>query len=560
MSRSLDVFLTRTSLWNGCGLGAGRLQFSLTITLEAGGALTPRSSSWRLHWRAGFTIICARYMVFSVPFFLTIFLPLVLVGCWLVGWWEQRWHERRGLPFTWIGVNRLLLLASLLFYFWGEGFGLGWLVASVLFNALCAELLVHRESEFWRKGWVAACIASNLLFLGWFKYAGFTVTSLNLLPGLELPIPEVALPLGISFYTFQAMSYVIDVYRREVRPARSVTDFACYVTMFPQLVAGPIVRYADIAALLERRSIRMEQVASGFKRFLGGLAKKMLLANTVAKMADAVWGVVEQGHGVPIGMAWVGLLCYALQIYFDFSGYSDMAIGMGRMLGFEFKENFLHPYSAVNIRDFWRKWHISLSTWFRDYLYIPLGGNRHGRVRTGLNCLIVFGLCGLWHGASVIFLLWGLWHGLFIMAERLLAPARRASSAPARPAELTFLGLGVSHVYTLLVVLAGWVLFRSADLDDALRMFQSLFGQGNVTREARVLWLDFSPKVVAAMLIGGLIAYPVVPWARRHLHACCARCAWLPDLAEWLLLTLFGLASMVMMAGGAYNPFIYFRF
>lgn len=499
-------------------------------------------------------------MVFSVPIFLTIFLPLVLAGCWLLGVLEKRWHERHGTSFSWLGVNTLLLLASLLFYFWGEGFGVGWLLASVLFNAWCAELIVRRESETWRKGWVAACIASNLLFLGWFKYAGFAATSLNLLPGLHLAIPEVALPLGISFYTFQAMSYVIDVYRRAVRPARRITDFACYVTMFPQLVAGPIVRYADIATMLEHRSIRLDQVASGFKRFLCGLAKKMLLANTVAQMADAVWGVVEQGHGVSPTMAWIGLLCYALQIYYDFSGYSDMAIGMGRMLGFEFEENFRHPYSACNIRDFWRKWHISLSTWFRDYLYIPLGGNRQGRIRTGLNCLIVFGLCGLWHGASVIFLLWGLWHGFFIMAERLLAPARRHAPPTARPAALNLLGLGLSHVYTLLVVLAGWVLFRSADLDDALRLFQSMLGQAPITRESRVLWLDFSPKVILAMLAGGLIAYPVVPWARRHLHRLCGRQTWLPDLAEWLLLTLFGLASMVMMAGGAYNPFIYFRF
>ncbi len=508
----------------------------------------------------GLAISILLAMVFSSPFFLTVFLPLALAACWGLGWLEERWCARRGIPFTWIGVNSLLLLLSLLFYAWGEGLGVGWLLASVLFNALCARLIHLRESPSWRKGWLAAGVAANLLFLGWFKYAGFAARSLNLIPGLHLTIPEVALPLGISFYTFQAMSYVFDVYRRHVAPCRSLTDFACYVTMFPQLVAGPIVRYADVAARLQKREIRLDQVASGWKRFLCGLGKKVLLANTLGEMADAVWGVVEQGHGVPAGMAWIGLVCYALQIYYDFSGYSDMAIGMGRMLGFKFLENFLHPYSALSIRDFWRKWHLSLSTWFRDYVYIPLGGNRISRARTGLNCVIVFGLCGLWHGASPMFVLWGLWHGFFLMAERVLAPRPPPRTTAGRPGLWRWPAAAVANAYALLVVLAGWVLFRSADLDDAARLFQSLLGCGQVTREARVLWLDWSPKVVLAMLAGLPLAYPVAPWARRLVHHCCARLPWLPELAEWLWLTLVGLASLLMVAGGAYNPFIYFRF
>ena len=499
-------------------------------------------------------------MVFSVPFFLTVFLPMVLVGCWLLGWMERRWCVWRGVPFTWSGVNFLLLLFSLLFYFWGEGWGVGWLIASVLFNALCGRMVASRESPGWRKGWLGFGVAGNLLFLGWFKYANFAVRSLNLLPGLEFQGPGVLLPLGISFYTFQAMSYVIDVYRREVEPARSLTDFACYVTMFPQLVAGPIVRYADVAARLQKREIRLEQVASGWKRFLCGLSKKVLLANTLGEMADAVWGVVEQGHAVPASMAWIGLACYALQIYYDFSGYSDMAIGLGRMLGFEFLENFRHPYSALSIRDFWRKWHLSLSTWFRDYLYIPLGGNRISHVRTGVNCLVVFGLCGLWHGASAMFLLWGLWHGLFLMAERILIRPDHRRTQGGRPSPWRYLGLGVAHVYALLVVLAGWVFFRSVTYADAALFFQSLAGLGHVTREARVLWLELSPKVVLAMLAGILVAYPVVPWARRHIRRWCATAPWLPELGEWLVLTLLGLLALVMVAGGAYNPFIYFRF
>jgi len=499
-------------------------------------------------------------MVFSSAFFLTVFLPLVLAGCWTLGWAERRWCASRGRPFTWGAVNFLLLVFSLFFYFWGEGLMVGWLIASVFFNVYCARLLATRDDPAWRKGWLAFCMVGNLLFLGWFKYAAFATRSLNLLPGLEIPVPEVALPLGISFYTFQTMSYVIDVYRRDTEPTRRIVDFACYTTMFPQLVAGPIVRYADVAARLQKREIRFERVASGGKRFLCGLGKKMLLANTLGEMADAVWGVVELGHGVPTGMAWVGLLCYALQIYYDFSGYSDMAIGMGRMLGFDFLENFQHPYSAHSVRDFWRKWHISLSTWFRDYVYIPLGGNRISPARTGVNCLLVFGLCGLWHGASAMFVLWGLWHGLFLMAERWLPAPDRKPAPAGRMSFGTWLGWPLANVYALTVVLIGWVLFRSESLADAARLFQSLAGCGQVTREARILWLEFSPKVALAMGAGMLLAYPVVPWARRLVRAGCARCLWLPELGEWLLLTLIGLASLVMVAGGAYNPFIYFRF
>ena len=532
-------------------------------------------------------------MVFSTPIFLTVFLPLVLAGAWGLGWLE----DRRGgaAPRAW--TNAFLLAASLFFYFWGEGRGVCWLAGSIAFNALAAQVLAAREGKAWRRGWLGAGIAGNLAFLGWFKYAGFAARSLNLLPGVSVPVPEVALPLGISFYTFQAMSYVWDVYRREVPPARRWADFACYVALFPQLVAGPIVRYADIAAQLRERRVRLAGVASGFKRFLCGLGKKVLLANTVAEMADGVWGVVEGGHGVGAGMAWLGAACYALQIYYDFSGYSDMAIGMGRMLGFEFKENFRHPYAARSIREFWRKWHISLSTWFRDYLYIPLGGNRKGRLRTGLNCLVVFGLCGLWHGASAMFVLWGLWHGLFLLAERWMAPPRKARGeicqGPAKnggfcrtlaePGDGAAGGFAkdwqktgvfakawqtaaragkaaAGQAYALGVVLAGWVLFRSESLGDAGRMFRSMAGMGDVTKEARVLWLHCSPKVVAAVCIGAVLAYPVAPWLRERLRARLGGESALLALAEWLVASAAGAAAVLCLAGGAYNPFIYFRF
>ena len=503
-------------------------------------------------------------MVFSTAIFLTVFLPIVLVGCWALGWICHKWSAYTGRPFAWRPVNGLILLTSLFFYFWGEGPGLVWLIASVLFNAECAQILARRETPRWRKSWLWVAVAGNLMLLGWFKYAGFIARTINLIPGVDLPLPEVALPLGISFYTFQAMSYVCDVYRRDTKTTGSIVDFACYVTMFPQLVAGPIVRYVDVAERLGSRCVNLAGVASGFRRFLCGLAKKAIIANTVAGMADAVWGVIEGKHGVSAEMAWLGVICYALQIYYDFSGYSDMAIGMGRMLGFEFKENFLHPYCSASIREFWRRWHISLSTWFRDYLYIPLGGNQKGRTRTCLNSLVVFALCGLWHGASAMFLLWGLWHGTFLMLERLLGPAKHAVKPRLSPvaASVTFV---VSHVYALAVVLIGWVLFRSATLADTGLMLKSLAGVADVSREARVLWLDCNPKLLIAMGAGILLSVPVVPWIRRRLAHQTAKsgggfmsvCLY---AGEWIVLTFLGLTAMLFIAGGAYNPFLYFRF
>ncbi|MBR4190623.1 MAG: MBOAT family protein [Kiritimatiellae bacterium] len=520
-------------------------------------------------------------MVFASPFFLTVFLPAVLLAAWGLGAAGKALAGRRGVAFSWGPVNALLLAASLLFYFWGEGWGVLWLVASVLFNAFCAKLAAPREGrgERFRRGAVAAAVAGNLAFLGWFKYAAFAARSLDLLPGVHIPVPEVALPLGISFYTFQAMSYVVDVGRGTVPPAARLADFACYVAFFPQLVAGPIVRYADIAERLRERSVDLARVSSGFKRFLCGLAKKALVANVVAEAADAVWAVLDGGSAVHPLAAWGGLLAYALQIYYDFSGYSDMAIGMGRMLGFDFKENFLHPYAAVSVRDFWRRWHISLSTWFRDYLYIPLGGNRRGLARTVFNGLAVFALCGLWHGAGAMFLLWGLWHGAFLTLERLLG-----ARGIFQPLEKSFpiigknggnfpmIGKKVSngwktsalrlpgHFYALAVAFAGWILFRSDSPAVAWRMVESLAGCGDVAREARGLWMAFPPKILWGLAVGAACSLPLGPALRNLLRRCLARVPAVAEAAEWAWCTLLGLAAMLFLAGGSYNPFIYFRF
>ena len=518
-------------------------------------------------------------MIFASPFFLTVFLPAVLFSAWLLRAATRRLAALRGLPpsaASWAPVNILLLLASLLFYFWGEGWGVLWLLASIAFNAVCARLAAPSpapapRTDARRRAAVALAVAGNLAFLGWFKYAALAVRTLDLVPGLKIPVPEVALPLGISFYTFQALAYVIDVYRGAVPPAARPTDFACYVALFPQLVAGPIVRYTDIASRLLRRTVTPALVSSGFKRFLCGLAKKVLVANVAAEAADAVWKVLSTGSCVHPLAAWGGLLAYALQIYYDFSGYSDMAIGMGRMLGFDFKENFLHPYSAVTVRDFWRRWHISLSTWFRDYLYIPLGGSRRGLPRTLLNCLIVFALCGLWHGASAMFLLWGLWHGLFLVLERLLS-ATPAGRKVFQPLEKNFPTIGkklsnhwktlLLRLYTLSVVFAGWMLFRSESLSEVWRLLQSLAGCGAVARQARTLWMAFPPKILLALAVGTIFSFPLAPWLLDLLRRTASRlrAPALGEFAEWLWITLLGLAALLFLAGGSYNPFIYFRF
>ncbi len=497
-------------------------------------------------------------MVFSTLIFLTRFLPLVLCAGWALAAVSRRLLPAR---FAWLPVNALLLAASLFFYFWGEGFGVGWLIASILANDLLARLLHRASRPAARKALLAAAVAANLAFLGWFKYAGFLAASLNLLPGVAIPVPKIALPLGISFYTFQAMSYVIDVYRRDVAPAPTPLDFGAYLAMFPQLVAGPIVRYSDIAAQLRARSTPVDRVASGMRRFLRGLVKKVLLANTLAEFADAAWAFADRGLVLPVPLAWLALVAYALQIYYDFSGYSDMAIGIGRMLGFDFPENFLHPYAATSVRDFWRRWHISLSTWFRDYLYIPLGGNRKGLPRTCLNSLVVFALCGLWHGASAMFLLWGLWHGLFLTLERLAS-----SRAPKSPDGRTVLGSTarkspdgramLGHLYATAVFLFGWLLFRCETLGAVGVFLRSLAGR-SAAPETRTLFIDASPKLLLAVLFGLLFAYGR-PAAKGGSGA---ESPSLPaTLLSDLLLTLLGLLSLLLLAGGSYNPFIYFRF
>lgn len=341
-------------------------------------------------------------MVFSSLVFLSVFLPTVLLCYWL-------------LPSI-AGKNILLLAASLFFYAYGEPVYVFLMLASSLFHYLCA-LWICADSKR-NKMILAAVIAVNLGLLCVFKYAAFLTDLVNRMTGLGLPVPQVALPAGISFFTFQAMSYVIDVYRSQVRPQRNFAYVLLYICLFPQLIAGPIVKYHDVEQELFSRRFDAEETARGIRRFIAGLGKKVLIANYMGEIADTLFAApMEQ---VNMAGAWLGAASYMLQIYFDFSGYSDMAIGMGHMFGFHFRENFRYPYGASSIREFWRRWHISLSGWFREYLYIPLGGSRKGRARTCLNKFFVFACTGIWHGANVTFLFWGLFHGCLLMLEEYL--------------------------------------------------------------------------------------------------------------------------------------------
>jgi alginate O-acetyltransferase complex protein AlgI len=478
-------------------------------------------------------------MLFSSTIFLFAFLPIVL-SLYFVSR-DLRWR------------NGLLLVASLFFYAWGEIAYGGVLLASIAANHLFAIAIDARRGARSAARLFGLAVAVNLLLLASFKYANFLADNLDLLlPVLGLGRIELApvhLPIGISFFTFQALTYVIDVYRGQAPVQHKLARTALYIALFPQLVAGPIVRYSEVAEQLGQRSVAASDFAEGVRRFVLGLAKKVLLANSLAVPADAIFSVPSSE--LHFSIVWLGSLCFALQIYFDFSGYSDMAIGLGRCFGFRFPENFDRPYTARSVREFWRRWHITLSTWFRDYLYIPLGGSRLGGLRTHANLLLVFLLCGLWHGASWSFVVWGLWHGSFLVLER-----SRVGAVLARaPAAL-------QRGYTLLVVLLGWVWFRADDLPHALRVFAAMASPGSANSGVHPLALYLDARIAFFLVVGLLCA---APW-RMPLGQPLTAPAGLPRAgagAAWLrfaVLNLLLFACAMSLAAGTHNPFIYFRF
>jgi alginate O-acetyltransferase complex protein AlgI len=427
------------------------------------------------------------------------------------------------------------------------------MLASIAFNYWMA-IAIHRAGEPGRSGarvLLGVAVAVNLAVLGLFKYANFIADNANAIitaaGGAPLALPGVVLPIGISFFTFHAISYVVDVYRRDAIAQKSPIHAALYLLLFPQLIAGPIIRYRNIADQLARRVVRTDDFALGVRRFVAGLGKKVLIADAVALPADRIFAM--PADQLTAGHAWLGIVCYTVQIYFDFSGYSDMALGLGRMFGFRFPENFRWPYIADSVQDFWRRWHISLSAWFRDYLYVPLGGSRVSTARTYLNLATVFFLCGLWHGASWNFVVWGLFHGTFLIVERM-----RGSAAAGGP---RFASQLVRHLYVLLVVMVGWVLFRAPTLAGAMAFLWAMTGLGpSMPTPFAVSW-HLTPEVAIALAAGVIGSMPIIPWlARRARHAPPAGLEW----ASVAALSLILLASVLQMAARSYSPFIYFQF
>ncbi len=469
-------------------------------------------------------------MLFSSPLFLFLFLPLTLAAFFLCG-----------------RSQVVLLLASLVFYAAGEPIYVLLLIAFIVVNYLFGNLLFERRAA--RRAIFMAAVAVDLGVLCWFKYADFILANLGAAIGsdLRLPTGAAALPLGISFFTFQGLAYLSDIHRGYIAPAPSLFRFALFKSFFPQLIAGPIVRYQQVAADFAANRGTQVMFANGAMRFAVGLAKKVIIADNLAVIADRAFNLPAGSHS--FASAWLGVGCFALQIYFDFSGYSDMAIGLGQLFGIRLPENFNYPYVASSIRDFWRRWHITLSTWFRDYVYIPLGGSRHGTGRTYLNLCLVFALCGLWHGASWVFVVWGLYHGLFLILER-MGLRRLLGAAPAP----------VRHLYALLVVTVGWAIFRSPSLAYALAMIQAMAGLGGAA-EAPAAGLvpdQFVLLIIAAGLVGS------TPWYRRlfpraewTLSALSSKPAHLAHAAG-LAVLMFGCFAFV--ASQTHLAFIYFRF
>lgn len=461
-------------------------------------------------------------MVFSTPIFLFLFLPAVLVLNYII-------------PKKYIAAkNVVLLIASLFFYAWGEPKNVLLMLLSIAVNYVCGLLLGRFDSdEKKRKVVLWASVVFNLGLLFFFKYFSFVTGG---------RFPEIALPIGISFFTFQIMSYTIDVYRRSVEPQKSLLKLALYISLFPQLIAGPIVRYIDVEKQLTYRECTAEKTARGMIRFSMGLAKKVIVSNTVAAICDGIFGSTNT---VPAFTAWVGVICYALQIYFDFSGYSDMAIGMGHMLGFDFLENFNYPYVSCSVQEFWRRWHISLSSWFRDYLYIPLGGNRRGKVRTYINLIIVFACTGLWHGASFSFIVWGLWHGLFLVIER-LGFKKALDKLP------KFIG----WIYTMLVVLVGWVFFRADTLSAAMKYLGEMFSFSGGVANGMAQFDNLSFIITSIALV---LCTPVYQLVKGKLEKTEVGKKAAFVIGAVLATGLF-ILSVIFLTGSGYNPFIYFRF
>ena len=469
-------------------------------------------------------------MAFSSNFFVLAYLPIVL----LIYFASPRQAR-----------NAVLLLASLVFYAFDAGKLVWLLVVSILLNHLAGQAIARQSGGRRRKVFILA-VAANLAFLLHYKYAAFLWSSaapLLALAGWAIgPPPSIDMPIGISFFTFQAISYIADIHAGRIAPARRLVDFAAYHSLFPQLIAGPIVRYVEVEKELGDRRGSLDDFADGLFRFCLGLGKKLILADTMGTAADSVFAL--PANELTAGVAWFGVVAYSLQIYFDFAGYSDMAIGLGRMFGFRFPENFNQPYRAQTVTEFWRRWHMTLSRWFRDYVYIPLGGNRLGPETTYRNLFVVFFLCGLWHGAGYTFVFWGLYHGFWLAAERMYAtyvgPLRGGVLAWAR---------------TFLIVVVGWVFFRATSMDQALHILQAMAGLSSPT----VVYYDLQSIAVPRQIFFALcgLAFALVPFGAFSSNLDGTRASACLKAAGALAVFCY---SMALLSANSFNPFIYFRF
>jgi alginate O-acetyltransferase complex protein AlgI len=482
-------------------------------------------------------------MLFSSLLFLYCFLPISLLGYYLINVNYR---------------NYWLLLVSLIFFAWGGVSFTAILIGSIILNyfiGLKVQKHLGTRRGYW---WLFTGVSANLVLLGIFKYANFVISNINsLLGSFSIPlIPDthIVLPIGISFYTFHSLSYLVDIYRRKTTAQRNIFDLSLYIGMFSQLIAGPIIRYSDVWQQLRGRTHNWVKFSYGIERFLIGLGKKVLLANTFAKVADAMF--TSNVADLNALTAWLGIICYALQIYCDFSGYSDMAIGLGRMFGFEFLENFNFPYIARSVKEFWRRWHISLSSFFRDYVYIPLGGSRVKVSRTYLNLLIVFFLTGFWHGASWSFVVWGLFHGFFMVVERL---------GFEKVLEKTWKPL--ANLYTLLVVIFAWVLFRADTLDHALNYWQAMFDFKASGMQTALFFSYMNQELYVAFAVAFAGSFGLFEFLRKRIEpfftsekAVSRMLAYSFHSISVVFYAAVLVTSSLYLIAGSYNPFIYYRF
>jgi len=468
-------------------------------------------------------------MVFSSSIFLFFFLPLVILGYYVL-------RKNQRIYF--------LLFASLFFYAWGEPRYILIMLLSIIINySFGIAIYKSRINKLLARRFLFLSVVCNLGILFYFKYLNFTIDTVNNIFNTSFALHNIVMPIGISFFTFQGMSYVIDLYWQKINVQKNPAKLGFYISFFPQLIAGPIVRYIDIEDQIYHRTESIEKFASGAQRFVIGLTKKVIIANNAGYITDLIFAnsAVENTAVT----AWLGIICYAFQIYFDFSGYSDMAIGLGKLFGFEFHENFNYPYISRTITEFWRRWHISMSSWFRDYVYIPLGGNRNGNVY--VNLFFVFVLTGFWHGASWQFLIWGLWHGLFLIIERLfkIREIKNKNMFPLR------------YVFTILIVLIGWVFFRSPGLHYAFRYLGIMFGLIHPENEGFTVWYYLTPKVIFLLCLAAAASTPLFKYVFSFFKT---RDTVIHKLITTVLILVLFFICIVFVTASSYNPFIYFRF